>query len=81
MIEGLIKLLDSNIETPINLGNPDETTIINFASEIIKMTNSKSELEYQDLPIDDPKIRCPDISLAIEKLDWKPKISLGTGLE
>ena len=81
MIEGLIKLLDSNIENPINLGNPDETTIRNFGSEIIKMTNSKSELEYQDLPIDDPKIRCPDISLAIEKLDWKPKVSLGAGLE
>lgn len=65
---------------PLNIGNPNEITVNELALRIIKLTNSKSKLIYNDLPKDDPKRRMPDISLAKEKLNWKPKISLESGL-
>jgi UDP-glucuronate decarboxylase len=65
---------------PINLGNPGEFTILELAELIIKMTKSKSRLDFQPLPADDPTQRKPDITLAEEKLDWQPKISLEQGL-
>ena len=64
----------------LNIGNPNEITVNELALRIIKLTNSKSKLIYNDLPKDDPKRRMPDISLAKEKLNWKPKISLESGL-
>ena len=65
---------------PLNIGNPNEISINELAKKIIKLSNSKSKLIYQDLPIDDPKRRMPDISLAKQELKWSPKVKLETGL-
>ena len=66
---------------PVNLGNPEEITIKEAAEEIIALSGSRSRLEYRALPADDPRQRCPDISRAIERLHWQPRVSLKTGLE
>ena len=66
---------------PLNLGNPDEITIIELANRIIELTNSKSKLVYKQIPEDDPKQRKPDITLAKEKLNWEPKVKLNDGLK
>jgi UDP-glucuronate decarboxylase len=83
LIDGLYKLLisDKSITGPINIGNPNEFTIIQLAELIIELTNSKSKIEFTPLPSDDPKQRCPDISLAKNKLDWEPTVELREGLE
>jgi len=83
LVEGIYKLLqlDKNPETPINLGNPNEFTILELAKVVIEITNSKSEIVNNPLPLDDPKQRCPDISLAKSTLDWKPTIELREGIE
>ena len=83
LVEGIYKLLqlDKNPETPINLGNPNEFTILELAKVVIEITNSKSEIVNNPLPLDDPKQRCPDISLAKSTLKWKPTIELREGIE
>ena len=83
LVEGIHKLLllDKNPETPINLGNPNEFTILELANLVIEITNSKSEIVNNPLPQDDPKQRCPDVSLAKSVLNWKPKIELREGIE
>jgi UDP-glucuronate decarboxylase len=83
LVEGIYKLLqlDKNPETPINLGNPNEFTILELANGVIEVTNSKSEIVNNPLPLDDPKQRCPDISLAKSTLNWKPTIELREGIE
>ena len=81
MVEGLYRLAMSDINEPVNLGNPDEKTIIEFAKIIIKLTNTKSKIEFKQLPEDDPKTRRPDISKAKKLLKWEPKISLEDGLK
>ena len=83
LVEGIYKLLqlDQNPETPINLGNPNEFTILELAKVIIEITNSKSEIVNNPLPLDDPKQRCPDISLAKSTLNWEPTIELREGIE
>ena len=83
LVEGIYKLLqlDKNPETPINLGNPNEFTILELAKVVIEITNSKSEIVNNPLPLDDPKQRCPDISLANSVLNWKPTIELREGIE
>jgi UDP-glucuronate decarboxylase len=83
LVEGIYKLLqlDKNPETPINLGNPNEFTILELAKIVIETTNSKSEIVNNPLPLDDPKQRCPDISLAKSTLNWKPTIELREGIE
>jgi UDP-glucuronate decarboxylase len=83
LVEGIYKLLqlDKNPETPINLGNPNEFTILELAKVVIEITNSKSEIVNNPLPLDDPKQRCPDISLAKSTLNWKPTIELREGIE
>ena len=83
LVEGIYKLLqlDKNPETPINLGNPNEFTILELAKVVIEITNSKSEIVNNPLPLDDPKQRCPDISLAKSTLNWKPTIELRDGIE
>ena len=83
LVEGIYKLLqlDKNPETPLNLGNPNEFTILDLAKIVIEMTNSKSEIVNNPLPLDDPKQRCPDISLAKSTLNWKPTIELREGIE
>ena len=81
-VEGFIRLMDSPDECtgPINLGNPDEFSIEELAEHVVSLTGSKSEIVCRPLPEDDPKQRCPDISLAKEKLGWTPKIPLEQGL-
>lgn len=82
LVSGLISLMNSNnYHKPINLGNPDEITILNIAQNIIKLTNSNSKIVYKPLPQDDPTNRCPNIELANNILNWKPKISLYEGLQ
>jgi dTDP-glucose 4,6-dehydratase len=80
LIEGIFKLLMSNEVIPVNIGNPSEITIKQFAEEVIKLTGSKSNITYQPLPEDDPKVRQPDISKAAKILGWAPKIDRGEGL-
>lgn len=83
LVEGFIRLMnsDESITGPINLGNPGEFTMLELADNILKLTNSSSELIYEPLPEDDPKQRRPDISLAKEQLNWSPKIDLNEGLK
>ncbi len=80
LIEGLIRMMNSKLVGPVNLGNPSERTILDFAKLIIKLTNSKSQIIYKPLPSDDPTQRQPDISLAKKELDWEPKIDIEEGL-
>jgi UDP-glucuronate decarboxylase len=83
LVEGIYKLLQlkDNPDTPINLGNPNEFTILELAKVVIEITNSKSEIVNNPLPLDDPKQRCPDISRAKSILNWKPTIELREGIE
>lgn len=80
LVDGLIKLMNSNYHLPINLGNPHEITIKELANIIISLTNSKSKLIFNDLPQDDPKQRRPNINKANNLLDWKPTTKLTDGL-
>lgn len=81
LVEGLVRLLNSDYTQPVNLGNPDEITISDFAEEIIKLTGTKQKVVYKDLPVNDPKQRRPDITRAKEILDWTPKYSRKEGLK
>lgn len=81
MVEGIYKLLLSKYNKPVNLGNPDEITIKEFALEIIKISNSKSKITYKSLPENDPLRRKPDISKAKKILDWEPKVSRKEGFK
>ncbi len=81
LVDGLLKMMDSDFIGPINLGNPIELSIKNLAKKVIKLTNSSSEIVFNDLPEDDPKRRRPDISLALKKLNWSPKYNLDEGLK
>ena len=81
LVDGLIKLMNSNYNEPVNLGNPNEITIKELANQIINNTITTSKLIFKDLPIDDPIKRKPDILLAKHLLDWEPKIDLIDGLK
>lgn len=82
LVEGMIRMMDcEGFIGPVNLGNPEEYTILEFAQKIITMTGSKSKISYKPLPSDDPKQRQPDITLAGQKLGWKPVISVTDGLK
>ena len=80
LVEGIYRLLLSSIKEPINIGNPDEVTILEFAEEIIALVGSASTLSFDPLPSDDPKVRQPDISKARALLGWYPQINRATGL-
>lgn len=80
LVDGLIRLAQSNTAEPVNLGNPNEFTILECAKLILAITGSKSELSFQPLPEDDPIRRCPNIEKAKRLLNWEPKISLQEGL-
>jgi len=80
-VRGFFALLDSNEVGPINIGNPDEFTIKELAELVVEVTGSSSEIVYQPLPVDDPTQRKPDITLASERLGWKPEVDLRTGVE
>lgn len=81
LVEGIYRLLLSDCPDPVNIGNPSEITINQFAEEILKLTGSKSKIAYKPLPKDDPKQRQPNISKAKEILDWEPKFSRSEGLK
>ena len=81
LVEGIYRLLLSDCVTPVNVGNPDEITINDFAQEIIKLTGTNQKVIYKELPTDDPKQRQPDISKAREILGWEPKVSRQEGLK
>jgi dTDP-glucose 4,6-dehydratase len=80
LIEGIKRLLDSDVPDPVNLGNPEEITVLDFAKEIIRLTGSKSRIIFCPLPQNDPKVRQPDITKAKTILEWEPKVSRQEGL-
>ena len=80
LIEGIWRLLRSDHADPMNIGNPAEMTILEFAREIIRLIGSRSEIVFRPLPVDDPKVRQPDISLARRVLGWEPAVPLELGL-
>jgi dTDP-glucose 4,6-dehydratase len=80
LVEGVVRLLATEFHQPVNLGNPAELTILDFAKEIIALSGSKSPIEHRPLPQDDPKLRRPDITRAKELLKWEPKIDRAEGL-
>jgi len=81
LVEGIWRLLHSDYPYPVNIGNPDEITILQFAEEIIKLTGTKQKIVYQPLPKDDPTQRQPDITKARKILGWEPKVSRAEGLK
>jgi dTDP-glucose 4,6-dehydratase len=81
LVEGIVRLLRTDFHDPVNLGNPEEITILQFAEEVLKLANSKSKIEYRPLPQDDPKVRQPDISRARQLLGWQPRVSRADGLK
>ena len=81
LIDGLVALYESDIQTPVNIGNPDERTINELADVILKVTGSKSGITHEPLPPQDPEVRRPDITKARSELNWKPTVSLQDGLK
>jgi dTDP-glucose 4,6-dehydratase len=80
LVDGIIKLMESDVNDPVNIGNPHEMTIEQIAREILRLTGSSSKLVYRPLPEDDPKVRQPDITRARTLLKWEPKVGLEEGL-
>jgi dTDP-glucose 4,6-dehydratase len=80
LVDGIIKLMLSNVNDPVNIGNPREMTIEEIARTIIKMTGASSKIVYKPLPTDDPKVRQPDITRAHTLLEWQPTVTLEDGL-
>lgn len=81
LVEGIVRLLHSDYSNPVNVGNPDEISIKEFAEEIIDLTQTDQKIVYHDLPVNDPKQRRPDITRAKGILDWQPKVSRSEGLK
>ncbi|MBT8379764.1 MAG: SDR family oxidoreductase [Ignavibacteria bacterium] len=80
-VDGLYKLLNSEYNDPVNIGNAEEISILQLANEILKLTKSESKIVFKELPVNDPKVRQPDITKAKDKLSWEPKFSLEDGLK
>lgn len=81
LVDGIYRLLHSEEVEPVNIGNPDEITILEFAKEIIELTGTNSEITFEPLPQDDPQVRQPDVTKATEVLGWKPKTGRNEGLK
>jgi dTDP-glucose 4,6-dehydratase len=81
LVDGIIRLMHSDLNDPVNIGNPREMTVLEIAETIIRMTGSRSRIVHRELPQDDPKVRQPDITRARQLLGWSPKIDLQQGLE
>ena len=79
-VDGLLRLLDSSLTGPVNLGNPDEITVSQLAGRVLEVTGSSSPVVHQPLPVDDPTRRCPDISVVRSELGWVPVVGLDEGL-
>ncbi len=80
LVEGIVRLLGTDFHEPVNLGNPDEVTVLEFAKEILALSGSESQIEYRPLPQDDPRVRKPDITRARKVLGWEPRVSRSEGL-
>ncbi len=80
LIDGIYRLLESDATAPVNIGNPDEMSILEFAERILATTGSSSQITFRELPVDDPKTRQPDIGRARERLGWQPSVPFGDGL-
>jgi dTDP-glucose 4,6-dehydratase len=85
LISGIVALLQappsSELDSPFNIGNPEERTVKDLATKVLTLTGSSSRIEYRDLPVDDPHVRCPDIMRAKTILGWRPEVSTDTGLQ
>lgn len=80
LVEGIYKLMLSDVNEPVNLGNPGEISILDFAGKVLSLTGSKSRIVFKPLPQNDPRVRCPDISKARKLLSWQPKVGMEEGL-
>jgi dTDP-glucose 4,6-dehydratase len=80
LVRGLISLMESGVHEPVNIGNPNELTLLEMAKTVIELTESRSEIVFEALPVDDPKVRQPDISRAQDLLGWEPEVELREGL-
>src|SRR5256885_11744465 len=80
-VRGLIALAESGYHQPVNIGNPDEFTLLELARIVVEVTGSRAEIVHEALPTDDPQVRQPDITLAREVLGWEPEVSLREGLK
>ena len=80
LIDGIYRLSQGGYHEPVNIGNPGEMTVLQFAEKILQVTGSKSEIDFRPLPVDDPKVRRPDITLARQKLGWEPKVAFDDGI-
>ncbi len=80
LVDGIVRLMMSDLNEPVNIGNPTEMNVLDFAKKIIELTGSKSEIIFEDLPVNDPKVRRPDITKAKAKFGWEPKVDLAEGL-
>jgi len=81
LVEGIYRLLLSPETEPVNLGNPDEFSIVDFAKRVLEIARSRSRIIHQPLPVDDPRVRRPDIAKAVKVLNWQPKVSLREGIQ
>ena len=79
-IRGLIALVESGVHDPVNIGNPNEMTLLEMAKTVVEMTESRSEIVFEALPVDDPQVRQPDITRARDLLGWEPEVDLREGL-
>ena len=80
LIDGIYRLMMSDFVEPVNVGNPDEMSVLEFAERVIEIIGSSSRVVFEELPVDDPKVRRPDIDRAKEVLGWVPKVKLDEGL-
>jgi dTDP-glucose 4,6-dehydratase len=80
LIRGLIALSDSGEHLPVNIGNPAEYTLLELAQKVVEVTGTRSEIVFEALPVDDPKVRQPDITRAQQLLGWEPQVGLEDGL-
>jgi dTDP-glucose 4,6-dehydratase len=80
LMRGLVLLAESGVHEPVNIGNPDEMTLLEMAKTVVELTESRSEIVFEALPVDDPKVRQPDITRARDLLGWQPEVSLRDGL-
>ena len=80
LVDGIIRLAESGVHRPVNIGNPNEFTLLELADAVVEITGSRSEIVFEALPTDDPQVRQPDITLARELLGWEPTVELREGL-
>jgi dTDP-glucose 4,6-dehydratase len=80
LVRGLIALVESGVHDPVNVGNPNEMTLLEMAKLCVELTGSESEIVFEALPVDDPQVRQPDITRARELLDWEPEVDVREGL-